>query len=196
MSKEELELAYLRKLHAISSIEIQMRDFVADLSDQTTDFKFGSSIHGLVRLCRERQQALESMLSENENPVEAEGSENMKRLIADGLHELRHSARGQSRDVVIADICISLHRFLLVNYGLAEDMALQLGWIDHETRLGELVDLIVERFPQRSESPARRTAFSRPALAQPEDTGHALPTHATYATGTGHWGRRPQTKVA
>lgn len=165
MAREELELAYLGKLHALSCIERQMLDFVADLSDQTTDFKFGSSIHGLLRLCRERHESLESMQSEYEITPEADGDGNMKRLIADGMHELRRSPRGRSRDVAIADICISLHRFLLVNYRLAHDLASRLGWTDHESRLGELVDLIIERFPQRSERPAQRTAFSRPALA-------------------------------
>jgi hypothetical protein len=67
--------------------------------------------------------------------------------------------------VVIADICISLHRFLVVNYRLARNLANRLEWADDASRLEELMDLLEERFPQTCDRPIRRTAFAGPSLA-------------------------------
>jgi ferritin-like metal-binding protein YciE len=161
----ELETAYLRKLQTMYCNELQMIGFVADLADQTSDFKFGSAVNGILRLCRERGEVLEKIAADHGFLPDGDSDETMERLLAEGRHELRHSSRGRARDVVIADICISLHRFLVVNYRLARNLADRLGWPDDASRLEELLELLEERFPQSSDHPIRRTVFARPALA-------------------------------
>ena len=161
----ELETAYFRKLRTIYSSELQMIGFLADLAEQTADFKFGSSMHGVLRLCGERLEALEKIAADHEFSPEGDDGEAMERLVNEGRHELRHCARGRSRDVVIADICISLHRFLLPNYRLAHSLADRLELTDDANRLEELMDLVEERFPQTCDHPVRRTAFAPAALA-------------------------------
>ncbi|RYD65987.1 MAG: DUF892 family protein [Verrucomicrobiaceae bacterium] len=162
---KELETAYFRKLRTIYSSELQMVGFLADLAEQTADFKFGSSMHGVLRLCSERLEALEKIAVDHEFSPEGDDGEAMERLVTEGRHELRHCARGRSRDVVIADICISLHRFLLPNYRLARNLAERLELSEDASRLEELMDLLEERFPQVSDHPVRRTVFAPAALA-------------------------------
>ena len=162
---KELETAYFRKLRMIYCSELQMIGFLADLAEQTADFKFGSSMQGVLRLCGERIEALEKIAVDREFWPEGDDGEVMERLVTEGRHELRHCARGRSRDVVIADICISLHRFLVVNYRLARNLANRLEWADDASRLEELMDLLEERFPQTCDHSVRRSAFAPAALA-------------------------------
>jgi ferritin-like metal-binding protein YciE len=163
---KELETAYFRKLQTLYCNELQMTGFLADLTDQTADFKFGSSMHGVLRLCHERGEALEKIAADHEFSPDGDDDEAMDRLLTEGRHELRHCSRGRSRDVVIADICISLHRFLMVNYRLARNLAERLGLTEDASRLEELMELVEERFPQTCERPVvRRIAFAPPALA-------------------------------
>lgn len=161
----ELKTAYTRKLRTLCCSELQLLAFLGDVTEQVSDFKFGSSIHGLQRLCREREDALEMMAADHGFICTEVDGDGMSRLVTEGRHELRHCARGRSRDVVIADICASLHRFLLGNYRLARKLAERLGLGDDAVRLTDLMDLVEERFPQPSDPPVRRTAFARPALA-------------------------------
>ena len=161
----EMENAYFRKLRMIYCSELQLISLLPELSEQITDFKFSSSINGLLRLCRERRGALEMIASDHAISPAGDDCDTMRRLVTEGRHELRHCSRGQSRDVVIADVCVSVHRLLVVNYGMARNLAVRLGLAGDADRLEELIDLIVERFPQTCEYPAPRTAFAPPALA-------------------------------
>ena len=162
---KELETAYFRKLQTVYCNELQMIGFLADLAEQTADFKFGSSMHGVLRLCSERVEALERIAADHEVSPVGDDGETMERLVTEGRHELRHCARGRSRDVVIADVCISLHRFLVAHYRLARKLANRVEWTDDASRLEELIDLLEERFPQTCDRPVRRTAFAPAALA-------------------------------
>jgi ferritin-like metal-binding protein YciE len=161
----EMENAYFRKLRMIYCSELQMISLLPDLSAQITDFKLGSSIDGLLRLCRERRNALEMIAMDHAISVAGDDCETMRKLVGEARQELRHCSRGLSRDEVVADVCVSVHRLLVIHYSLARNLAARLGLEGDADRLEELIDLIVERFPQTCEYPGPRTAFARPAMA-------------------------------
>ncbi|WP_193212906.1 DUF892 family protein [Luteolibacter marinus] len=161
----QLMTAYMRKLQSLCCGELQLLAFLGDVAEQVSDFKFGSSVHGLQRLCGERKDSLEMMAADHGFVGMEDDGDGMSRLVTEGRHELRHCARGRSRDVVIADICTPLHHFLLRNYRLARELAGRLGLDEDAARLADLMDLVEERFPPALDRPVRRTAFARPALA-------------------------------
>lgn len=161
----ELANAYFRKLRRIYCGELQLISLLPDLSARLADFKPGVPGNGLLRLCRERRNVLETIAAEHAISAAGDDCDAMRHLIAETRRELHHSSsRGRSRDEVVAEACVSVHRLLVIHYSLARNLAARLGIRGDAERLEALIDLIVERFPQTCDYPGPRAGGDETAI--------------------------------
>jgi ferritin-like metal-binding protein YciE len=163
--KSDLQNAYYRKLRMIYCSELQLISLFPELADQVADFKLTSAIHGLLRLTRERRDEIEMLASGHGISSAGDDCESMRRLIAEGRQQLRQCSRGQSRDGIVEQVCLSVHRLLLMNYSMTRNLAARLGLASDASRLEELIDLIVQRFPDACDHPAAMPGSGAPAMA-------------------------------
>jgi ferritin-like metal-binding protein YciE len=163
--KSDLMNAYFRKLRMVYCSELQMISLFPELADQIDDFKRTSALHGLLRLARERRDVVEMIAADHEISSAGDDCESMRRLISEGRQLLWHCSRGLSRDAIVAQVCLSVHRLLVMNYSMTRNLAARLGLSSDADRLEALIDLIVERFPEACDHPAPTSDFGARALA-------------------------------
>lgn len=162
--RSDLENAYFRKLRMLYCSELQLISLFPELAGQVTDFKRGSAIQGLLRLTRERRDVIEMIASDHGISSAGDDCDAMRRLISEGRQQLWQCSRGVSREAIVAQLCLSVHRLLVVNYSMARNLAARLGETSDAGRLEELIDLIVQRFPEACDHPAAASGFGAPAL--------------------------------
>lgn len=146
--------AYFRKLRMIYCSELQLISLFPELAGQIDDFKRTSALHGLLRLARERRDVIEMIAADHGISSAGDDCESMRRLISEGRQLLWHCSRGQSREAIVGQVCVSVHRLLVVNYSMTRNLAARLGLNSDARRIEEMIDLIVERFPEACDHPA------------------------------------------
>ena len=163
--RSDLMNAYYRKLRMIYCSELQLVSLFPELASQIDDFKRTSALHGFLRLTRERRDVIEMIATEHGISSAGDDCDSMRRLISEGRQLLWHCSRGQSRDSIVAQVCLSVHRLLVMNYSMTRNLAVRLGLGSDADRFEELIDLIVERFPEACDHPAPTSDFGARALA-------------------------------
>ncbi len=161
----EIEKAYFRMLRMIYCSELQLISFLPELWEQTAGFELASSVEVQLHLCRDRRNALERIAAEHGSSVAGDDCHTMRQLVSKGRRQLRHHGRGPTRDETAVDICLSVHRLLVLNYKIARHLAAGLGLSADTARLGQLADRIVEHLPRACDSAGPTGPKSRLASA-------------------------------
>lgn len=162
--RSDLQNAYFRKLRKIYCSELQLISLFPDLAAEVVDFKLTSAVNGLLRLTRERRDVIEMIAADHGISSAGDDCESMRRLISEGRQQLWQCSRGQSRDGIVIQVCLSVHRLLVVNYSMIRNLAARLGLSSDADRIEELIDLMVQRFPEACDQPAPKFESRIPAL--------------------------------
>jgi ferritin-like metal-binding protein YciE len=137
---------YFRKLRMLYCSELQLISFYSEVAAHAAD----GGVEALTDDCRERRNLLENIASQHGISIAGDDCQSMRRLIAASRVDL--AADHETCGDLANGVCESVHRLQILNYSVARSLAAKAGLKEDTKILDHLLDTMLGRFPQASES--------------------------------------------
>jgi len=150
--------AYFRKLRMVYCSELQLISFFSEVPGGR------ELVPRLVDLSRGRRDLVEVLAAQHGISSAGDDCQSMRRLIAMSRGSLEGSQNSYAQNELVIDVCESIHRLLLLNYGLARSLATKCDLRHDVEQLDSVLDNLIEEFPAVCEYPVASEIVDRAGL--------------------------------
>lgn len=153
---------YFKRLRMIYCREQQLIEFLPDLVSEAVRLQLREAIAGYLAAARCRRYMINDLAWDHGISPLGDECLAMRKVIAIGSARLASGNRGERHDLAVEALCRQLHRVVLVDYNLTRDHALHQSLHVDIGCFNEVIEAMLEAFP---EPPGRRAARSNGSLA-------------------------------
>ena len=142
---------YFRKLRMLYCSELQLISFFPELPVRGQALRMTLPI--LIASSRERRDCLETLAAFHGISSAGDDCQSMRKLIDASRSSLAGEALRYPGDDLVLDVCESIHRLLILNYGVARSLAAKARFSLDVEQLDQVLDELIERFPHACDAP-------------------------------------------